>query len=99
MTVPFGRGAAATEGERTYDRALLERLLRSWTIEDMTFVERQGENVWWRLGDGAGPISSRRLRRAGDRARRPAAGRRGAGRRRAGRGAGEEAAARRSAQA
>jgi hypothetical protein len=60
MTVPFGRGAAATEGERTYDRALLERLLRSWTIEDMTFVERQGENVWWRLGDGAGPISSRR---------------------------------------
>jgi SAM-dependent methyltransferase len=60
MTVPFGRGAAATESERTYDRALLERLLRSWTIEDMTFVERQGENVWWRLGDGAGPISSRR---------------------------------------
>jgi SAM-dependent methyltransferase len=60
MTVPFGRGAAETETERTYDRTLLERLLGAWSVEDLTFVERQGENVWWRLDDDAAPISSRR---------------------------------------
>jgi len=60
MTVPFGRGAAQADGERVYDRALLRRLLEGWSIEDLTFVERQGENVWWTLDDDASPISTRR---------------------------------------